>query len=318
MRRYLTLALAALSSCLSGMALANDSSAQLAAGGLVLTRSDTIEMQTEDLEISRSAVKVRYTFLNTSGKDVVSRVAFPLPPVGGREMFEMDVSIPLDSSDNFLGFTTRVDGQPVAMDMEQKAMVGTVDRAAWLRAHGIPLAPHLGPAQEALERLTPADNAEAQRLGLVDEDGYPAWKLETTYHWLQRFPAGVPVVVEHRYQPSVGGTVATLLGHEPEAETVRAYCVDAALLTAMNRAAARDIHYSEGWIDYILVTGGNWKKPIGKFRLVVDKERPQDFASFCGDGVRKIAPTRFEMTKTNWRPEKDLSILFLERRTEEK
>jgi len=318
MRRYLTPALAALSSCLSGMAIANDSSAQLAAGGLVLTRSDTIEMQTEDLEISRSAVKVRYTFLNTSGKDVVSRVAFPLPPVGGREMFEMDVSIPVDSPDNFLGFTTRVDGRPVAMDMEQKAMVGTADHAAWLHAHGIPLAPHLGPAQEALERLTPADNAEAQRLGLIDEDGYPAWKLETTYHWLQRFPAGVPVVVEHRYQPSVGGTVATLLGREPEAETVRAYCVDAALLTAMNRAAARDIHYSEGWIDYILVTGGNWKKPIGKFRLVVDKERPQDFVSFCGDGVRKIAPTRFEMTKTNWRPEKDLSILFLERRTEGK
>jgi len=318
MRRYLTLALAALSSCLSGMALANDSSAQLAAGGLVLTRSDSIEMQTEDLEISRSAVKVRYTFLNTSGKDVVSRVAFPLPPVGGREMFEMDVSIPIASPDNFLGFTTRVDGRPVAMDMEQKAMVGTMDRSAWLRTHGIPLAPHLGPAQEALERLTPADNAEAQRLGLIDEDGYPAWKLETTYHWLQTFPAGVPVAVEHRYQPSVGGTVATLLGHEPESESVRTYCVDATLLSAMNRAAARDIHYSEGWIDYILVTGGNWKKPIGKFRLVVDKERPQDFVSFCGDGVRKISPTRFEMTKTNWRPEKDLSILFLERRTEEK
>jgi hypothetical protein len=28
--------------------------------------------------------------------------------------------------------------------------------------------------------------------------------------------------------------------------------------------------------------------------------------------VKKIGPTRFEMRKTNWRPERDLSILFLE------
>jgi len=79
----LSLALA-LGSCLSQAALANDSSAQLAAGGLVLTKSDSIEMQTEDLEIYRTAVKVRYTFVNTAKQDIVSRVAFPLPPVGGR------------------------------------------------------------------------------------------------------------------------------------------------------------------------------------------------------------------------------------------
>ncbi|WP_395397977.1 DUF4424 domain-containing protein [Novosphingobium sp. BL-8A] len=313
----LLMSLAAISSCLPVVAAANDSSAQLAAGGLVLTRSDAIEMQTEDLAISRSAVSVRYTFVNTSGKDVVSRVAFPLPAVGGREFFEMDVAIPVGSPYNFLGFQTRVDGKPVAMEIEQKAMVGNVERTAWLRAHAIPLAPHLGPAQEALEHLSPAARAEAERLELIDGDGYPAWKLETTYHWLQRFPAGVPVVVEHRYQPSVGGTVATMLGSDPEPETVRQYCVEPSLLTALRRAEAQNIVYSENWLDYILVTGGNWKKPIGKFRLVVDKERAQDLVSFCGDGVRKIGPTRFEMTKTNWRPEKDLSILFLEKRTGE-
>ena len=314
MRKLLLLTLA-LAASLSGPARANDSSAQLAAGGLVLTKSDAIEMRTEDLEISRSAVQVRYTFVNTSGKDVVSRVAFPLPAVGGRAFFEMDIAIPLISPDNFLGFETRVDGKPVKMEIEQKARVGQIERSAWLRAHGISLAPHLGPAQEALENLPPAALAEAKRLGIVDPDGYPAWTLETTYHWLQRFPAGVPVVVEHRYKPSVGGTVGTLLGSDPDAETVRTYCVDSALLATLRRAEAKKVFYSEGWLDYILVTAGNWKKPIGKFRLVIDKERPEDLVSFCGEGVRKIAPTRFEMTRTDWRPERDLSILFLERRT---
>ncbi|MDF2639442.1 MAG: hypothetical protein K0R64_2426 [Novosphingobium lindaniclasticum] len=314
MRRLVLLTLA-LAAGLPGPSRANDSSAQLAAGGLVLTRSDAIEMRTEDLEISRSAVQVRYTFVNTSGKDVVSRVAFPLPAVGGRAFFEMDIAIPLDSPDNFLGFETRVDGKPVKMEVAQKAMVGQAERTAWLRAHGVPLAPHLGPAQEALENLAPAALAEAKRLGLVDADGYPNWTLETTYHWLQRFPAGVPVLVEHRYKPSVGGTVSTLLGSDPDADTVRTYCVDSALLAALRRAEAKQVIYSEGWLDYILVTAGNWKKPIGKFRLVIDKERPEDLVSFCGEGVRKIAPTRFEMTRTNWRPERDLSILFLERRS---
>ncbi len=317
MWRIAILAAMALASCLSEAALANDSSAQLAAGGLVLTKSDSIEMQTEDLEISRSAVKVRYTFVNTAKQDVVSRVAFPLPPVGGRAFFEMDIAIPLDSPDNFLGFETRVDGKPVKMEIEQKAMLGTADRTAWLRANAIPLAPHLGPAQEAMDRLAPARRAEAERLGLLDEDGYPAWSLETTYHWLQRFPAGVPLVVEHRYRPSVGGTVATMLGSDADPETVRTYCVDAALLSALRRAEAKNVVYSEGWLDYILVTGGNWKKPIGRFRLVVDKERPEDFVSFCAEGLRKIGPTRFEMTKSDWRPDRNLSILFLERRTAE-
>ncbi len=308
-------AVAALLSVLPGAALANDSSAQLAAGGLVLTKSDAIEMRTEDLEISRSAVKVRYTFVNTSGQDVVSRVAFPLPAVGGRAFFEVDIAIPVDSPDNFLGFRTKVDGKPVTMEIEQKAMAGKVDRAAWLRAHAVPLAPHLGPAQEAVDRLAPSARAEAERLGLVDADGYPAWTLETTYHWMQRFPAGVPVVVEHRYQPSVGGTVGTLLGSDPEPQAVRNYCIEPALLATLRRAEAAKIIYSEAWLDYILVTAGNWKKPIGRFRLVVDKERPEDLVSFCGAGVRKIGATRFEMTKTDWRPERDLSILFLQRRT---
>ncbi|NWK97803.1 hypothetical protein DM806_19520 [Sphingobium lactosutens] len=301
-------------SLLPASALANDSSAQLAAGGLVLTRSDRIEMQREDLEISRSAVNVRYVFVNRSGKDVTSRVAFPLPPVGGRAFFEVDIAIPVDAPDNFLGFTTLIDGKPVAMEMEQKAMVNKIDHAAWLRAHAIPLAPHRGDAQEALDRLSAPLGDEATKLGLIDPDGYPGWELHTTYHWVQHFPAGVPVIVEHHYQPSVGGTVGTMLGSGEERETIARHCVEPPLLATLRRAAATDTLYTEEWLDYILVTGGNWKKPIGEFRLIVDKERPEDLVSFCGSGVRKIGPTRFEMKKSNWRPDRDLSILFLTRR----
>ena len=67
-------------------------------------------------------------------------------------------------------------------------------------------------------------------------------------------------------------------------------------------------------VEYILTTGANWAKPIGDFRLVVDKGKPGNLVSFCGEGVRKISPTQFEMRKRNWRPTRDLEVLILEPR----
>ena len=157
----------------------------------------------------------------------------------------------------------------------------------------------------------PAKRAEAVRLGLIDENDRPAWELRTTYHWLQRFPAGKPVEIEHRYHPSVGATAGTLLGSDAADPDIARYCVDPPLLAKLGAAAAKERHFTENWVDYILVTGGSWKKPIGSFRLVVDKGRANDLVSFCGDGIRKIGPTQFEMRKTNWRPERNLSVLFL-------
>ncbi|WP_343612262.1 DUF4424 domain-containing protein [Novosphingobium sp.] len=293
-------------------ASSNDSSAQLAAGGLVLTHSDAIEMRSEDLRISRSAVVVRYTFINTSAKDVTSRVAFPLPPMGGPDFFQSDVSIPVNKANNFLGFTTIIDGRPVPMEIEQKATTEGIDRTAWLRANGIPLAPQTDAAQAALGKLSAPKHAEAEKMGLFGSDGGPGWTLQTTYHWVQRFPAGVPVVVEHRYTPSVGSTVQTMLGEDKDPETTKRYCVEPSLLASLRRIHdGGKVVFSEDWLDYILVTGGNWKKPIGQFRLTIDKEKPKDLVSLCAEGLRKTGPTTFEMTRTNWRPEHDLSILFL-------
>jgi hypothetical protein len=295
---------------------ANDTSAELAAGGLVITRNDAIEMQAEDLFISQETVRVTYRFVNTSGRDTTIRVAFPMPDIGGPGAFDSDVSIPVDAPANILAFSTTADGKPVRTELEQKALVDGVDRSAWLKANGVPLALHLGDAAAALAALPQGKHDEALKLGLIDEDGAPVWVLRSTYHWMQSFPAGRPVTITHRYTPSVGATTGTGLGlgSDSDAQTARKYCVDKAIQTAL----ARTVHngegprYAERWIEYVLVTGGNWKKPIGDFRLVVDKGDPKTLVSFCGDGVKKVGPTRFEMRKTNWRPERDLSILFLE------
>jgi len=312
-------------------ALANDSTAELAAGGLVLTKTDAIEMRSEDLFISREAVQVRYVFINTAGKDVTTRVAFPMPDIGGESFFFSDTSIPnRDDPANILDFRTTVDGKPVKMAVEQRALVGAVDHTAWLKRHGIPLALHMQGATARLDALPPAVQAEALRMGLATPEEYdagrgmerhlnPGWILKTTFHWEQTFPAGREVVVEHRYKPAVGGSAGTMVGVPGYAgfadwpATRDRYCIDASFLSAVARRTGANGYppFFEERIAYVLKTGGNWAKPIGDFRMVIDKGSTENLISFCGSGVKKIGPTRFEMRKTNWRPENDLAILIL-------
>jgi hypothetical protein len=69
---------------LSTQAKANDSTAELAAGGLVLTKNEAIALRSEDLFISAETVRVLYRFVNTAPHDVAVTVAFPIPDIADR------------------------------------------------------------------------------------------------------------------------------------------------------------------------------------------------------------------------------------------
>lgn len=329
--RYLGAGLAACAGLMAaGGVLANDSTAELAAGGLVLTHSDGIEMRSEDLAISREAVKVRYVFRNVTGKDVTALVAFPMPPItGGIDFME---ALPTEDPENLLGFSTVVDGKPVRARIEQKAFFNGVERTAMLRGLGVPLAPHLEATVAALDRLPKADQDRLLKLGMVAPNEYdagkgwehhlqPLWTLKTTYYWEQVFPAARDLVVDHRYTPSVGQSVGTSVGQSwtapKEMAALRAkYCMDDAFMAAFRKAQTRvgkeAIAFSEARIDYVLSSGGNWRMPIGDFRLTIDKGRPDSLVSFCATGVTKTGPTRFESRRKDFRPDRDLSILILD------
>jgi Domain of unknown function (DUF4424) len=303
---------------LAAPAEANDSTAEHAAGGLVLTRSADIEMVSEDLFVSAGEVRVRYVFRNRSAREIRTLVAFPMPDRDLGEEREMDVAYPS-------GFATRVGGRPVAMKVERKAVLGGIDHSALLAALG--LAADSG--SEALDRLKPADKARLVKLGLAEPDEYdagrglerhlaPAWTVKESWFWEQSFPPGRDLVVEHRYVPGTGGSVDAALGFadfraSPEGRAmIRDYCVDPAFLAGLDRLRGRGGATPEQRIGYILTTGGNWRSPIGDFRLVVDKGAPGNLVSFCADGVRKISPTRFEVRKKSWRPDRDLRILIVQ------
>jgi uncharacterized protein DUF4424 len=313
-------------------ALGNDSTAELATGGLIFVQNDNVEMRSEDLAISAKEVSVRYRFFNTSDKDVTVLVAFPMPEIKSEQ--DTDIPVPTDDPVNLLAFATTVNGRPVTAKVEQRAFALGLDRTQMLRDLGIPLAPHLKATREALDKLPRNKWDELVRIGLARLGQYdvgngmqdhldPLWSLQTTFYWEQTFAAKVETAVEHRYKPSVGGSSMTALGSPigPQekwyGEYMRKYCLEKDLLATLARERQRSggnyAPYSEERIDYILKTGANWSGPIKAFHLIVDKGDADSLVSFCGEGVRKTSATRFEITKTDFTPEDDLAVLILKR-----
>lgn len=310
---------------------ANDSTAELATGGLIFVHNDNVELRHEDLFISASQVKVRYRFFNKTDRDVKVLVAFPMPDIKAEQ--EVAIALPSDDPVNALDFTTTVNGKQVSTQVEQRVMAAGIDRTRYLHDLGLPLAPHLGTTNDALDRLPREKWSELVRIGLAEIEEYDIgkgmqkhlaarWTLHTTFYWEQVFPAKTETLIEHRYRPSVGGTAGTGFGsrgaekEEWFAEYSRKYCIDKGFIAAAARAKRKDdfsAPFTEERIDYILRTGANWSGPIGEFRLVVDKGHPDNLVSFCGQGVKKIAPTQFEMVKKDYRPEGNLSVLILKK-----
>lgn len=316
----------------AGQAAANDSTAELATGGLVLTKTADIEMRSEDLFISTKEIRVTYRFRNTSAQDKTVTVAFPMPDIT-LDYIDNMTSVPHEGVENFLDFSTKADGRPVTTHVEVKAFADGVDQTDLLRRMKIPLYPSI--EDETLDKLPPAEWDRFEKLGLGAVSEYdggkgwekhltPAWTLKTTYYFEQTFPAGRDVTIEHRYTPSVGASAGTSVGQtyidqatnrEVPSDAIAKYCVDSGMLAAVARAqtaAKQDFPpFTEERIAYVLKTGANWAAPIGDFRLVIDKGAAHNLLSLCAEGVKKISPTQFEIRRTNYSPAHDLDILIL-------
>ena len=305
-------------------ALANDSQAETALGGLVLKQSDAISMDSEDLYLSRERVRVAYRFTNMSDAPVDTLVAFPLPDIP-----------PEDGGDNIawwtgqadLKFRTSVDGQLVPLDIVEQAIFNGKDVTERLRSLKIPLNRMDEHIEDALKKLTRAERQKLVADGLLRDDSAddyfsfsPRWSLRTTVTRRQVFPAKSSVTVEHEYKPLTGGSVGGGLSREArKTDWFRSkrdrYCIEPDFISAFDRRLGKngkDWDYTEVWLAYVLKTGANWKGPIRDFRLVVDKDKTDSLLSFCAEGVKKISPTQFEVRRKDFEPKKDLDILFVE------
>lgn len=329
--RFIALTVAA--GILVGPSFANDTSVQLTTNGLNFVTNDHISMESEELYISVDEIRVKYVFRNNSDEDIEQLVAFPMPDIDFS--YHSPVSYPTGPLDNLFEFVTTFDGEELPATLYEYAMAVGVDRSALLTSMDIPLVNFADETQDALNGLSAEDKSALQRLGIVQrevydlgegkvqDDTYPLWTYRASYVWEATFPANDKVVVEHKYRPSVGGTVGTNVlltgdpesGWDPQGEYATKYCVDEGFRNTVRKSIPKGEEYApywDNWISYIVTTGNNWAGgQIENFRLVVDKGDPKNLVSFCGDGVKKIGPTTFEMVKTDYWASGEIDILLL-------
>jgi len=305
------------SSVLRNLALANDSAASVALGGIQLKRESRISMEKEKLTISEKKITVEYEFLNDTDQDITTEVAFPIPPYEGYYIDESPEILGVDS------FRLWVEGEQVKYAVEAKATkLGTnYTRTLEILGIDIPSFARIDPDDPNFEKsqLTALPLAKQQQLidiGLMDrETKLPRWTVMKTYHWQQKFPAHALLHVKHEYRPVEGYQQTSLKGLEPETvkqeitqtqEQLRKNpqdafassgltflrplensCIDSATrkkLAAGGHAAVRGDEKVEdklilaSWIDYILTTANSWKTPIKDFELIVERPAHQNGA----------------------------------------
>lgn len=300
----------------------------MGAGGIAISNTQDIEMESEDLYISPSEVRVDYVFRNTAGRDVEAIVAFPMPDISSNSMEMEGISNP--DSENFMDFRITQDGKAIKPTLQQRAIVNRLDVTADLEARNIPVFALGETGVEAVNALPDDVKADWQVRGLLTRDyanatdgeeaAYiPNWKIRHTYWWRTTFPADGAVNVHHSYKPSVGGiSGVNFLEKDSEngdyAKYRQKYCITdkfVDLVADRQKKAPEGVYYFERWLSYILVTGANWAGPIGDFHLTIDKEDPDTLVSFCGTGSEKTGPTTYEIHKENFVPERDLDILIV-------
>lgn len=303
----------------------NDSTATLAAGGLVYTSSASIRIDREDLLIGEAAVHVAYDFTNTGTADITTLVAFPLPLLS----FDQDSNYAISGTDpvNFMDFRVQVDGRPVTPQASVRVARFGIDLTAVLAKYGIPPVP--GGGDEAanlaldakLKALPPAARAELEQHGLIDwssafganNEPLPSlhWDTSVAFYWFQTFPAGKTVHVEHDYRPVPGYFFVTresLRGDE-----LKAFCPDNGFRSGVGkRLAASGSDTLQGAdVQYILTTANNWLGPIGQFRLVVDKGSAGHILSTCWNGLKRLDDRHFVFEARDFQPEGDLRLLLV-------
>jgi hypothetical protein len=301
--------------------LADDSSAALGAGGLMFTKQADIRMAVEDLSISPKQVKVRYEFVNDGRSDVDTVVAFPMPDIDVREFSYEPLGTTLDNTKNFMGFVLSVDGKAVTPTLDERAMLDGKDVTAQVKAAGLPVNIAGSDLSDRVSKLAPAVKTRLAAQGIVetdDNDTHPHWIAKTSFWWHQVFPAGKTIVIEHGYQPVTGQSFFGL--EELKGDQAKEFCIDrptasaiAAKIDPLDATGENGKYLQAFRTEFVLKTANNWKGPIGKFHLTVDKLKPKNVLSMCwGDDLTKTGATTFEAARDNLAPARDIKILVLQ------
>lgn len=300
---------------LTGAAHANDSMGTVSTSGIKYLKNPHIDMQSEDLHISEKQIRVHYKFKNTTAQDITETVLFPLPIVPA-----VTVSDFADTKGLVDSFRIYVNGKPVRPQAHVRAYFerrngSLVDVTADLKKCGLSDQELMHPwtkkqdGEKIDSKIGACRSAKVQSMLPKQPDELPDWSSQIIYSWKQTFKAGSVTEIKHQYTPLVGGSFLPSLKAKDSKAFIDEYCMDENFLKNFKtvEGGSKVYHY----LGYVLTTGANWAKPIGKFTLTIDRE-PNTVISLCWDkSLRKVGPNRFQAVKENFLPKKDLDIIFV-------
>lgn len=272
-------------------------------------------MQSEDLHISEKQIRVHYKFKNTTAQDITETVLFPLPIVPA-----VTVSDFADTKGLVDSFRIYVNGKPVRPQAHVRAYFerrngSLVDVTADLKKCGLSDQELMHPwtkkqdGEKIDSKIGACRSAKVQSMLSKQTDELSYWSSQIIYSWKQTFKAGSVTEIKHQYTPLVGGSFLPSLKAKDSKAFIDEYCMDENFLKNFKtvEGGSKVYHY----LGYVLTTGANWAKPIGKFTLTIDRE-PNTVISLCWDkSLRKVGPNRFQAVKENFLPKKDLDIIFV-------
>ena len=300
---------------LAGVAHANDSMGTVSTSGIKYLKNPHIDMQSEDLHISEKQIRVHYKFKNTTAQDITETVLFPLPIVPA-----VTVSDFADTKGLVDSFRIYADGKPVRPQAHVRAYFersngSLVDVTSDLKKCGLSDQELMHPwtkkqdGEKIDSKIGACRSAKVQSMLSKQTDELSYWSSQIIYSWKQTFKAGSVTEIKHQYTPLVGGSFLPSLKAKDSKAFIDEYCMDENFLKNFKtvEGGSKVYHY----LGYVLTTGANWAKPIGKFTLTIDRE-PNTVISLCWDkSLRKVGPNRFQAVKENFLPKKDLDIIFV-------
>jgi len=290
---------------------ANDSFAEVAAGGIKFLKRADIVLQKEVLTIRANKVEVAYRFFNPTDVGIRITVAFPLPAYS----FTPDSS----SSSPAYDFSVITDGRAQTFKTITQAELKGKNVTAEIQRAGLPLGDFR--RWEELGNKNPSRGLSVNMRehlvarGLLDaKEAFPLWTASVSYVWEQRFPAGQVTEIRHTYTPQTGKNLFSPAPSDPGWSTARlpAGCTPSVEeLKKTVRPAIPGGMIFQTWVAYILTTANNWQTPIGEFTLIVRKEKGETVV-LCSDlPAPRVSGDSVEVSLKDYTPSRDLAVYFL-------
>lgn len=279
------------------MAIANDSTAALSTGGIILEQNSKITMLSENLFLSPSNVRVEYEYYNESASAETLLVAFALPK---RDKLDDRIDWP---SPSYLDFKTWINGVEIELvegfrywELEEQAQQ-LLSNLATKSEYYLVLRQQTFPANEIVQVIheyTPAVGG-----------GIPY------YNYTEMKDALVEIITDETTR-NEHGHFLHCTDADDALENLEQWIAYMKNDKGLDPSDEEQYGKSLVWFDtlsYILQTGSNWKGPIGDFNLIVSADRPF-FLNTCFEGLERTSETSYEFTAKNYTPENDIYLMF--------